>query len=105
MKIVDLSNNDCINLIYPEVTLKEIGEQLNEDSVASAEGECYTLGPDYNGVEEVREVEFDCIADELAIKHPNTKISKLKNKIDSHSFTFSVINQHIAFLPIQLSKT
>ena len=104
LKIVDLSNNDCINLSFPEVTLMAIKQQINEDCVAPVEVECFILGLDYNEVEEVREVEFDCIAVHLTIKHPNTKISKLKNKIDSDSFTFSIIDQHIAYLPFQLSK-
>ena len=90
---------------YPEVTLKEIEDQLIEDCAIAIEIECSVNGPDYNGVEEIREDEFDCIAVNLTIEHPKTKISKLKNQIDFDSFAVSIIDQHIAFLPFQLNKT
>ena len=105
LKSVNLTNNVRINLSFPEVTLEEIKNQLIEKCAVAVEIECFTLEPDYNGVEELREDEFDCIAVKLMIVQPKTKILKLKNQIDSHSFTFSVIDQHIAFLPFQLSST
>ena len=105
LQIADLPNNDCINMISPKHTLKQIKDQFIEECSVPVEIECFMLGPDDNGVEELREDEFDCIAVDLTIVHPKTKISKLKNQIDSDSFTFSVIDQRIAFLPIQLNKT
>ena len=105
LQSADLSNNDCIDLSYPNMTLDEIKDQLVEECTAPVEIDCFTLGPDDNGSEKIQEEEFDCKAVGLTIVHPKIKISKLKNQIDSDSFTFSIINQHIAFLPFQLSKT
>ena len=92
LKSVNLTNNVCINLSFPEVTLKEVKDQIIKSCIAPVEIEC-----------DMRET--DCRAVNLMIMQPKTKISKLKNNIGFDSFTFSVIDQGIAFLPSQLSKT
>ena len=87
----DLSKNDCINLSFPKVTLREIKDQLIKDCIAPVEIEC-----------SMRELE--CTAIKLIIVQPKTKISKLKNNIGVDSFTFSVIDQRVTFLPFQLGQ-
>ena len=91
LQIADLSKNDCINLSFPKVTRKEIEDQLIKDCMASVEIECSMRGT-------------DCKAVNMTIMHPKTKISKLKNQIGVDSFTFSIIDQSVAFLPLQLNK-
>ena len=105
LQIANLSNNDCINLSYPKVTLIEIEERLIEDCAIAVEVECFWVIPEYSIMSYGREEKFDCIAVDLTIVHPKTKISKLANQNGFDSFTFSVIDQQIVFLPYQLNKT
>ena len=102
LQTVDLSKNDCINMSSTKVALKAIEDQLIKDCIVPVEVECSTLGPDHS---EVDEEEFDCIAVNLTIIHPKTRIAKFKNEIDFDVFILSVVDQHIAFLPFQLNKT
>ena len=105
LQIANLTNNDCINLSYPEETLKEIEEELIKECTKHVEIECFTLGTHFKRDNDIRNENFECIAVDLTIMQPKTRISNLKNKVDMDSFTFSVIDQHIAFLPYQLYKT
>ena len=105
LKSADFSNNDCITLSYPKVTLKEIKDHLNKDCIKTVEIECFTLGPDHNEVEEIQKKTFDCNAVNLTIKHPVTKISKLRNQNGFDYLTFSIIDQHVSFLPLELGNT
>ena len=103
LQIADLSNNSCINLSYPKVTLKEIKDRLIEDCTALVEIECFWLEPDTDIY--FHEEDFDCVAVNLTIVHHKTKISQLKRQIGYDSSIFSVIDQHIEFLPHELSET
>ena len=91
LQTVDLSNNDCISLSFPQMTLKEIGDQIIKDCTASVELECFMLGPDYNGVEEIREEDFDCVAVDLTIKHPNTRKRRWEFELSKRNI-FSLVN-------------
>ena len=41
LKIADLTNNECINMTYPERTLKEIEDDITDNCVAPIKIECY----------------------------------------------------------------
>ena len=91
LKSVNLSNNDCISLSFPEVTFKEVKNQIINGCIAPVEIECLMRGTDCNAVN-------------LTIVQPKTKISKFKNQIGFESFTFSISDQRVSFLPFQLGK-
>ena len=92
LKSVDFSNNDCINMSFTKGSSIEVKDQIIESCIAPVEIECLMRGT-------------DCRAVNLTIVQPNAKISKLKNQIGFDSFTFSIIDQRVSFLPFQLSKT
>ena len=41
LKIADLSDNECINMKYPEISLREIEDGITDNCVAPIEIECY----------------------------------------------------------------
>ena len=105
LQIVDMTKNDCINLRSPEVTLKDIRDQLKEYCVYAVGLKCSTLLSSWDDIDKKGDYKFDeCTAINLTIVHPKTKIAKPKNKNDYDSPIFSVIDQHIAFLPSNFGK-
>ena len=104
LRIADLSNNECINMKYPETTLKEIEDGITDNCVVPIEIECYDDDnqPFTNDAEKNREQ--TCMAQNVVLKYPKTKISQLKNDAGAYTTTFYVHKQEMLFLPFEMHK-
>ena len=104
LEIADLSDNECINMKYPESTLKEIEDNITDNCVAPIEIECYDDDDQPFTNETQRNREHTCMAQNVVVKYPKTKISPLKNDAGASTSILYVQNQQMLFLPFEMHK-
>lgn len=105
---LDLTDNDCVNGIFPKDPIADIVRNITNDCVAPIEINC-EYSKNFLSISQPLLIDgYKCNAQELKIVHSKTKIVKVGGVhfpgCDINNVTtFTVINQTMNFIPSELS--
>lgn len=94
---VDLSNNVCIDIQHPKATLKDIEAKIIDHCIAPVDITCKAQFE----LQEMSEItgKINCVAVNLVISYPKTKISDVKCDLKEDVEIFSALDQTMLFMP------
>lgn len=109
LDILDMTNNECVNAIFPKDPIAQIVTNITSECVAPIEINCSFTEEQIFTVQNLATESYKCKAENLKIVHSKTNIVKVNGAhysgSDSHNVTaFVVIDQIMNFLPNDLSQ-